>query len=177
MISNEMFWLAAVVIFAVAEATTQGLVSIWFAGGALAGLIAAMIGASITVQTVIFIAVSAILILALRKIAVKSQRSRMLKLYKKTEGLNLRLLNMLLRKIVHHPETHFFRIRSPKEFNGSAIEFRTDPCFRIQPDTDRSVFLLFHKITPPTGCAENKKTYAECFDTLCVCCYSGFLSP
>ncbi|MBQ3037967.1 MAG: NfeD family protein [Clostridia bacterium] len=75
MISNEMFWLAAVVIFAVAEATTQGLVSIWFAGGALAGLIAAMLGASITVQTVIFIAVSAILILALRKIAVKSFRN------------------------------------------------------------------------------------------------------
>lgn len=72
MISNEIFWLAAIVIFAVAEALTQGLVSIWFAGGALAGLIAAMMGASLTVQIIVFIAVSAILIVVLRKVAVKS---------------------------------------------------------------------------------------------------------
>lgn len=39
-----LFWVAALIIFLVVEAATVGLVSICFAGGALAGLIAAAFG-------------------------------------------------------------------------------------------------------------------------------------
>ena len=74
--SNEIFWIAAIIIFSVAEAATSGLVSIWFAGGALAGLIAAMLNADIWVQTTIFFAVSIVLLIALRGVAVKSFKNR-----------------------------------------------------------------------------------------------------
>lgn len=72
LIPNEIFWIAAMIIFGIAEAATAGLVSIWFAGGALAGLIATMLGAGIYLQVIIFIAVSALLIICLRRFAVKS---------------------------------------------------------------------------------------------------------
>ena len=74
--SNEIFWIAAIIIFSAAEAATSGLVSIWFAGGALAGLIAAMLNADIWVQTTVFFAVSIILLIALRGIAVNSFKNR-----------------------------------------------------------------------------------------------------
>lgn len=74
--SNEIFWITAIIIFSVAEAATSGLVSIWFAGGALAALIAAMLNANIWVQTTLFFAVSVILLIALRRIAVDSFKNR-----------------------------------------------------------------------------------------------------
>lgn len=61
-----LFWVAALIIFLVVEAATVGLVSIWFAGGALAGLIAAALGAPIWLQALLFLAVSAILLALLR---------------------------------------------------------------------------------------------------------------
>ena len=57
-------------IFSVVEIVTTGLVSIWFAGGALIALFAAMLGFSTGVQIFVFIAVSAVLIILLRKYAV-----------------------------------------------------------------------------------------------------------
>ena len=62
MISNEMFWLAAIVIFVVAEALTQGLVSIWFAGGALAAFVLSMLKVSPVIQWTAFCLVSLILL-------------------------------------------------------------------------------------------------------------------
>ena len=47
------------VIFAVVEAATAGLVSIWFVAGSVAGLIAAIAGAGLLAQLVWFLAVSA----------------------------------------------------------------------------------------------------------------------
>lgn len=54
-------WIAAIVVFGVVEAVTAGLVSIWFVPGAVAGLIAAMAGAGLLIQLVLFLAVSAAL--------------------------------------------------------------------------------------------------------------------
>ena len=54
-----MVWIGAMVVFAVVEALTAGLVSIWFVAGAVAALIAALAGASLLVQLVVFLAVSA----------------------------------------------------------------------------------------------------------------------
>ena len=51
-------WIAAIVVFGVVEAVTAGLVSIWFVPGAVAGLIAAMAGAGLLIQLVLFLAVS-----------------------------------------------------------------------------------------------------------------------
>ena len=40
-----VYWLIALIVFLVIEAVTLGLATIWFAGGALVALIAAMCGA------------------------------------------------------------------------------------------------------------------------------------
>ena len=71
-----LFWLVVMVILIVAEAATVGLVSIWFAGGALAALVSASLGAKPWLQLVLFRAVSAVLLLALRPIAKKLTRGR-----------------------------------------------------------------------------------------------------
>ena len=68
----ELLWAAAIVLFTILEAATAGLVSIWFAAGALCGLIAAILGASIIWQIVLFLAVSVVCFLLLRRHAVKS---------------------------------------------------------------------------------------------------------
>ena len=52
-------WTAAIILFAVVEAMTAGLVSIWFVAGSLAALVAAFVGASLPVQIVLFLVVSA----------------------------------------------------------------------------------------------------------------------
>ena len=52
-------WTAAIILFGVVEAATAGLVSIWFVAGALAALVAAFVDAPLTVQVVLFLAVSA----------------------------------------------------------------------------------------------------------------------
>ena len=67
----EWIWLAALVFFAVIEAVTSALVSVWFIGGALVSMIAALLGAPIWLQFVLFFAVSAILLLLLRPLAKK----------------------------------------------------------------------------------------------------------
>ncbi|MBR3785052.1 MAG: NfeD family protein [Firmicutes bacterium] len=64
------FWLIVGVIFAVAEALTVGLVTIWFTGGAIVALVAALLGAGIPVQIVLFLVVSIGLILTTRKLFV-----------------------------------------------------------------------------------------------------------
>lgn len=39
-----VIWIAAIVVFGIVEAVTVGLVSIWFVLGAVAGLLAAVLG-------------------------------------------------------------------------------------------------------------------------------------
>ncbi len=61
-----LFWLVAMIIFAIAEAATVGLVSIWFAGGALVALIVAAVGGEIWLQVVLFLLVSIVMLALLR---------------------------------------------------------------------------------------------------------------
>lgn len=61
-----LFWLVALIAFAIAEAATVGLVCIWFAGGALAALVSAGMGAPIWLQIALFLVVSAVLLALLR---------------------------------------------------------------------------------------------------------------
>ena len=72
----QWLWLGAVVLFAVIEAATVTLVSLWFIGGSLAALICALLGGALWLQVVLFFAVSAILLLALRPLAKKAWAPR-----------------------------------------------------------------------------------------------------
>ena len=72
----ELIWLGLLVAFAIGEAATVGLVSIWFAAGALAALICALPGGPLWLQIVLFIAVSALCMLAIRPIATRYFNSK-----------------------------------------------------------------------------------------------------
>ena len=64
-------WIGAIIVFGIVEAATAGLVSIWFVPGAVAGLIAAMAGAGLLIQLVLFLAVSAAALAATRPLVKK----------------------------------------------------------------------------------------------------------
>lgn len=68
----EVLWIIAVVFFALVEAFTIGMVSIWFAVGALIAFVLALFDVSVILQIATFILVSVISFLLLRKVALKS---------------------------------------------------------------------------------------------------------
>ena len=55
-----LFWAAAIVVFAIAEAATTALVSIWFAVGAAAAMVVCIFTASLGAQCAVFAVVSAV---------------------------------------------------------------------------------------------------------------------
>ena len=59
-------WLIAFVVFLVVESMTASLTSIWFAGGALAALVAQVCGAPLRPQLAVFVIVSFILFIMVR---------------------------------------------------------------------------------------------------------------
>ena len=64
-------WIAAIIIFGVAEAATAGLTSIWFVLGSVAGLIAAVCGGPVWLQVGLFFAVSIAALAFTRPLVVK----------------------------------------------------------------------------------------------------------
>ena len=72
----QYFWLVLLIIFVVVECLTVGLVSIWFAGGALAAMLISMANVETIWQVITFLVVSALLLLLTRPIAVKYFNSR-----------------------------------------------------------------------------------------------------
>lgn len=64
-------WLALMVVFLAAETATVGLVSLWFAAGSLAALLTALAHGPVWLQTLLFVVVSAGLLLALRPLVKK----------------------------------------------------------------------------------------------------------
>ena len=64
-------WMAAFVILIGIEAATMALTTIWFAGGAVAAFLAAVLGVSVQVQLVVFLIVSFILLLFTRPFAMR----------------------------------------------------------------------------------------------------------
>lgn len=68
---DALVWLGVLIVMLVVEIVTLGLTTIWFGGGALVAFIAAMLGANIWVQAILFLAVSIVLLLVTRPIAVK----------------------------------------------------------------------------------------------------------
>jgi len=68
---QTFYWLIIFVIALVVEIATMGLTSIWFAGGALIAWVFAKIGFGTTVQIVVFVIASLLLLIVTRPIAVK----------------------------------------------------------------------------------------------------------
>ena len=68
---TTVFWLAAFVVFAVGEGVTVGLVSIWFAVGALGGLATAALGGGLWLQIVVFLGLSAVTLLLFKPLSSK----------------------------------------------------------------------------------------------------------
>ena len=64
-------WLVLLVVFLVTEASTVTMVSLWFAAGSLVALIASLLNAAVWLQVALFLAVSAILLSALRPLVRK----------------------------------------------------------------------------------------------------------
>lgn len=67
----EFLWLALIVVFAVIEGATTALTTVWFIGGALAALAAALLHAELWLQITLFFAVSVVLLAALRPLVKK----------------------------------------------------------------------------------------------------------
>ena len=67
----NIIWAAVIVLFGVFEAVTAQLVSIWFVIGAVAALISALLGATVTVQVIIFFAVSVLALVITRPLVKK----------------------------------------------------------------------------------------------------------
>ena len=70
------FWIVMLVAFVIIEALTAQLATIWFAVGSVAALIAQMTGAQVWLQWTIFVAVSAIVIIATRPLVKKITKQK-----------------------------------------------------------------------------------------------------
>ena len=64
-------WMGLIVVFGVAEAMTAQLVSIWFVGGATVALFTSFATNNMYIQFTVFLAISAILLLFTRPVALK----------------------------------------------------------------------------------------------------------
>ena len=68
---EQIFWLGAFVVFLAIETGTLGLVSIWFAAGALGALLVSWLGGMIWLQVVVFLVVTCVSLASLRPLANK----------------------------------------------------------------------------------------------------------
>ena len=66
---QKIVWLVLLLLFAGGEAVSVGLTSIWFVAGALAALIAALLGGALWIQITLFLAVSLLCLAAVRPLA------------------------------------------------------------------------------------------------------------
>ena len=69
-------WLALLILFVWAEATTVSMVSTWFAVGSLVALLSALLGAKLWLQIVLFVVISGVCLALLRPLAKKYFNSR-----------------------------------------------------------------------------------------------------
>ena len=66
-----VIWLIGIIVFMVLEGVSYQIVSVWFAAGAIGGLLAYVCGAPIWLQITIFIVLSLVMLAALRPLSVK----------------------------------------------------------------------------------------------------------
>lgn len=68
---ESIYWLILFIVLLVIEILTLGLTTIWFAGGAIVGFIACLLGVGIEAQVFLFIGVSLVLLIFTRPAAKK----------------------------------------------------------------------------------------------------------
>ena len=68
---QTIIWLILMVAFLLTEAATVAMVSLWFAAGSLAAMVASLLGAPIWLQGALFLAVAAVLLASLRPLVRK----------------------------------------------------------------------------------------------------------
>ena len=68
---DPLLWLGILAVLLIIEAATVGLVTVWFAGGALAAAIASGAGAGAVTQWLLFLEVSLVLLFFTRPLAVR----------------------------------------------------------------------------------------------------------
>jgi membrane protein implicated in regulation of membrane protease activity len=66
-----LIWLGVVALLLIIEAITAGLTTIWFAGGALLAALAALMGAGLGFQLLLFLCVSLLLLIFTRPLAMR----------------------------------------------------------------------------------------------------------
>ena len=71
MVGHIVFWLILFVVLLGIEMATMGLTTIWFAGGALIAVLAALLHAPLVLQIALFFLVSLILLIFTRPVAVR----------------------------------------------------------------------------------------------------------
>ena len=69
--TTSICWLVVFILLILIELVTMGLTTIWFAGGAVAGFVASMLGANVVIQAAAFFAVSILLLFFTRPFAVR----------------------------------------------------------------------------------------------------------
>ena len=69
--TTSICWLVVFILLILIELATMGLTTIWFAGGAVAGFVASMLGANVVIQAAAFFAESNLLLFFTRPIAVR----------------------------------------------------------------------------------------------------------
>ena len=78
-ISMQLFWLIAMLVFLAVEGASVSLVSVWFAAGSLAALIAALLGGELWLQITLFIVVAVATLASLRPLVRKFIKPRITK--------------------------------------------------------------------------------------------------
>ena len=68
---QPLIWLGILAALLFIEAITAGLTTIWFAGGALIAAIASYAGANLTIQILLFLCVSVVLLIFTRPVAMR----------------------------------------------------------------------------------------------------------
>ncbi|MBQ3045893.1 MAG: NfeD family protein [Clostridia bacterium] len=71
-----IFWVVLLILLIVVEAVTAQMVTIWFAAGAAGAIVAELLGAQVWLQWIVFIAVSAVALVATRPLVRKLTKTR-----------------------------------------------------------------------------------------------------
>lgn len=67
----SLIWIISIIVFLALEAATSYLVSIWFAGGAVAALLCSVFSENLSLQILVFLVVSLLCVAFVRNIAMK----------------------------------------------------------------------------------------------------------
>ena len=124
------FWFAIAGTLMIIEIATLGLTTIWFAAGALVAFLAAYIGFGVPVQVIIFLAVSIILLILTRPIAIK---------YFNQERQKTNAESLIGQKAIVIEEVNPLQATGKVEVNGMEWSAKTEESDRIEVSTVVSI--------------------------------------